>query len=255
MISETLSKKYADTITKEDANYLVFSLLGSKKLTEIARRCGLTRRTLYKLKERKYIQFRTKMKVLKASIQASPNETFGFLVKKSKDKATSILMMYLSHLYSEAIRKTSPEEFGKALTSFLEARTKHFGLISDELESETNTMLRFLEESAFQFGIELPAESLHTTKQSQLLRTAPFLIDSLYREEDTPKGLAKLYNIPLEWTQVISSAIGSLSFSRMGAQEMEYPESLAVAGAFIYGGFETKRKPTSFQKVLAAATP
>jgi len=254
MISETLSKKYADMITKEDANYVVFSLLGTEKLAETARRCGLTRRTLYKLKERKYIQSRTKMKILKASIETSPDETFGFLVKRSKDKAASILMIYLSHLYSEAIQKTRPEEFGNTLSSFLEARTKHFGLISDELESEVNTMLRYLEESAQKFGIELPPEPLHTTKQEHLLRTFPFLVNSLYRGEETLKNLSKIYNIPLEWTQAISSTIGSIAFSRIRVQQMEEPGRLPVAGAFTHRGFEVKRTPTSYQKLPVAAS-
>lgn len=254
MISETLSKKYADTITKEEANYLVFSLLGTEKLAEIARRCGLTRRTLYKLKERKYIQSRTKMKILKASIEVSSNETFGFLVKRSKDKATSILMIYLSHLYSEAIQKTNAEEFENTLSSFMEARTKHFGLISDELESEVNTMLRYLEESALKFGIELPPEPLHSTKQEHLQRTFPFLVNSLYLGEETPKSLAKTYNIPLEWTQAISSAIGSISLSKIRVQEMEEEGLMSVAAAFAHRDFEAKRIPTSYQKLSVAAS-
>ena len=253
MFSETLSKKYADTITKEEADYLVFSLLGAEKLSEIARRCGLTRRTLYKLKERKYIQSRTKMKILKASIEVSSNETFGFLVNRSKDKAASILMIYLSHLYSEAIQRTNAEEFKSILSSFLQARTKHFGLISDELESEVNTMLRYLEESALKFGIELPPEPLHTTKQEHLQRTFPFVVKSLYLGDETPKSLAKMYSIPLEWTQTISSTIGSIALSKIRVQEMKEPEFLPVAGAFTSGDFEVKRIPTSFQKVLAAA--
>ena len=254
MISETLSKKYADTMTKEDANYLVFSLLGTEKLAEIARRCGLTRRTLYKLRERKYIQSRTKRRILKASMEVSPNETFGFLVKRSKDKAASILIIYLSHLYSEAMQKTNAEEFENTLSNFVEARTKHFGLISDELESEVNTMLRYLEESALKLGIQLPPEPLHTTKQEHLLRTFPFLVNSLYLGEEPPRNLAKMYNIPLEWTQAISSAIGSIAFSKIRVQEMEGPRLPLVAGAFAHVGFEVKRTPTSYQKLPVAAS-
>ena len=253
MISETLSKKYSDTITKEDAKYIVFSLLGTEKLAEIARKCGLTRRTLYKLKERKYIQFRTKMKILKASIEASPNKTFGFLVRRSKDKAASILMIYLSHLYAEAIQKTSAEEFGNTLSSFLEARTKHFGLISDELEGEVNTMLRFLEESALKFGIELPPEPLHTTKQEHLLRTFPFLINSLYRAR-TPKDLAKMYNVPLEWTQAISSAIGSISFPELKIKGVKEIGTLEAAGTFPPRGFRAVPTPEQLAPFVASAT-
>ncbi len=250
MFSETLSRKYADTLTKEEADYLVFSLLGAEKLSEIARRCGLTRRTLYKLKERKYIQSRTQLKILKASIEVSPSETFGFLVNRSKDKAASILMIYLSHLYSEAIQKTNADEFEDILSSFLKARAKHFGLISDELEGEVNTMLRYLEESALKFGIELPPEPLYTTKPQHLQRTFPFLVKSLYLGEETPESLAKMYSIPLEWTQSISSAIGSIAFSKIKVEKIEEPGLQSVAGAFAKRGF----KATSHQKLLAAAS-
>ena len=254
MISETLSKKYADTITKEDVKYLVFSLLGTENLAEIARKCGLTRRTLYKLEERKYIQFRTKMRILKASIEISPNKTFGFLVRRSKDKAASILMVYLSHLYAEAIKKTSAEEFGNILSSFLEARTKHFGLISDELESEVNTMLRFLEESASKFGIDLPPEPLNTTKQEHLLRTFPFLMKSLYLGEKTPKNLTKMYNVPLEWTQAISSAIGSISFPEVRIKGVKEIGTLGVAGTFPQRGFKAEPTPEPLTPSLNVAS-
>lgn len=254
-MSESLAKKYADMIAKEDAKYLLSSLLRAERLTEIARKCGLTRRSLYKLEERKDIRFRTKMKILRACIEASPNKTLGFLVRRSKDKTVSILMTYLSSLYTEAIQKTSAEEFRNALLSFLEARTRHFGLISDEIDSEVNTMLRFLEESALKFGIELPPEPLNTTKPEHLLRTIPFLINSLYLREENPKNLAKMYNVPLEWTQVISSAIGSISLPRIKIEEIEKPKLLTAAGTFAPSVFRAEFTSKSPQEPLAATLP
>lgn len=250
-MSESLAKKYADLIAKEDAKYLLSSSFRAERLTEIARKCGLTRRTIYKLKERKDIRFRTKMKILRACIEESPNKTLGFLVRRSKDKTVSILMTYLSSLYTEAVQKTSTEEFRNALLSFLEARTKHFGLISDEIDSEVNTMLRFLEESALKFGIELLPESLSTIKPEHLMRTLPFLIKSLCLQEENPKNLAKMYNVPLEWTQVISSAIGSISPPRIKIEEIEKPKPLIAAGTFAQAEFTSKL----LQKPLAATLP
>ena len=72
MFNEDVVKKYADFATKEDVNYLLFSLLDKERLSELARKSGLTRRTLYKLKERKDLRIKTKTKILKAAIETSP---------------------------------------------------------------------------------------------------------------------------------------------------------------------------------------
>lgn len=254
-MSKSLAMKYADMIAKEDAKYLLSSLLKAERLTKIARKCGLTRRTLYKLEERKDIRFKTKMKILRACIDASPNKTLGFLVGRSKDKTVSILMTYLSSLYTEAIQKTNAEEFKNALLSFLKARRRHFGLISDEIDSEVNTMLRFLEENALKFGIETSPEPLSTTKPEHLVRTIPFLINGLYLREENPRNLAKTYNVPLEWTQVISSTIRTILPPRMKTQKIEElkPE-LTAAGTFAPRTFKAEFTPKPFIP-LAATLP
>ncbi len=110
---------------------------------------------------------------------------------------------------------------------------KHFGLILDELENEVNTMLGFLEETAHRFGVELPPEHLKTANQENLIQTVPFLVNSLYFGEETPNNLARMYNVPVEYTQAISTAIGTLSFPNTSIMELDNQETRYGAGGFI----------------------
>ena len=90
MFNEDVVKKYADFATKEDVNYLLFSLLDKERLSELARKSGLTRRTLYKLKERKDLRIKTKTKILKAAIETSPAEILDFLLVRHKDNTVGV---------------------------------------------------------------------------------------------------------------------------------------------------------------------
>jgi len=200
----SLAKKYADLVDKEDLNYLVSSLPGG--ISEISRRCKLTRRTLYRLQQEENIRQETKTKVLEACLETSPSETLRYLVRRSKDRSTSILLTCLSSIYENAVSARSAEEFKTCLDNFIEARSQHFGLISDEIEDEVSSMLRFLDEKASELTVELPVETLRTTKCSQLVETIPRLIQDIYAGR-TAEGLSKTYNVPVELTRVLSDSL------------------------------------------------
>lgn len=211
-MSHSIAKKYADLVIKEDLEHFLSLLLREHNLVEVARKCRLTRRTIYKLERTANPRFKTKIGILKASIEENPSETLDFLLKRSKDKTVSVLMSYLSHLYSKTINaKQNPRAFAVASRRFLEARKEHFGLISDEIDDEVNTMLRFLDDIALELRIQLPPESIETTKPEHLLETIPYIIRDVYFGEQTPPDLAKTYNVSPEWTKVISTTLGEIA--------------------------------------------
>ena len=113
-------------------------------------------------------------------------------------------MDYLSYFYYMAIEAENAKDFEKALWYFLEGRRNNFGLISDEIPQEVNTMLRLLDETASNFKIEMPLETLKTTSKERLMRTLPSIFSDLYYKKNTAKGLAKFYDVPFEWTEAIS---------------------------------------------------
>ena len=205
MISERMAKRYAGVVTKQDVEYLLFSLLDTERLSAVSRISGLTRRTLYKLKDRADIRTKTKLKILRASFEASPSDVFSFLVERYKGNAAGVLMSYLSYLYNEALQSKQPAEFELAFSKFLDARSKNFGLISDEVENEVETMFRFLDESATRFGVPTPLESLRTTNREHLLKTLPLLVSSLQSGDNSPLSVARLFDVPIEWVQSVST--------------------------------------------------
>jgi len=252
MSHENLSKKYAEMLSREDTNYILFSLLGTTKITEMAKRSGLTRRTLYTLKERQFIQSKTKRKILEAALEINRDATFDFLLNRSKGQAANILMVFLSQLYYETLQKNNVEDFRNSLLNFLKTRAKNFGLVTDELDDEINTMLLFLEQKADLFGVELPPEPIETVKPTHLVATMPFLLNDLYFGEDTPQNLARTYNVPMEYTQSIFIAVNKLSLSTPSSMECEGIETLDAAGAFIPSSFRAKTVQSSVQKIPAA---
>jgi len=204
----TLAKKYADLADKEDLSYLVSFLPGG--ISEISRRCKLTRRTLYRLQQEENIRQETKTKVLEACLETNPSQTLRYLLRRSKDKSASILLTYLSSIYQSAVTAKIPQAFKTGLDSFIEARREHFGLISDEIEDEVSSMLRFLDEKASELTVDLPVDTLQTTRCSHLLEIIPRVIQDI-RVGRIAEDLSKTYNVPVELTRVLSDSLVPLS--------------------------------------------
>jgi len=200
-----LARKYADLIGKEDLNYVISVLPGG--ISEISRKCKLTRRTVYRLQQEENIKQETKIKLLDACLQTSPSETLRYLVRRSKDKTASITLTFLSSIYESAVSARSSEEFKTCLDNFIEARREHFGLISDEIEDEVSSMLRFLDEKASELAVELPVETFETTRCSQLVEAIPILIRDIYTGRHVAEDLSKTYNVPVEFIRTLADSL------------------------------------------------
>lgn len=188
-------------------------------ISGIAEKCNITRRTIYQFEKSSDVRQKTRVKILDACMQTNPEKTLKFLVERSKEKSTSILMIYLSHLYKKVIGIDMSEEFDLALRDYMETREKHFGLISDEISDEVETMTKTLYTKALEYGIEPPLESVKTTKASHIVETIPYVINFVRSGGFPLEEISKTYGVPLEFTQQINS------YFEVSEKEFKFKES------------------------------
>lgn len=242
-----LAKKYSDLLTKEDVRNILSLLPEDRGISGIAEKCNVTRRTIYQFEKSRDVRAKTRIKILDACLQTNPDQTLKFLVERSKEKSASILMTYLSHLYKEAISTDMIKGFDVALRDFLETRERHFGLISDEISDEVETMTGTLYEKVLEYGVELPLESVRTTSTSHIIEVIPYIINEIRSGRFLEEDIARIYRVPLELTRRIGSSFESpdekLKFDKYGETK-----TASLAATIVPSGFKADRR------LLKAAT-
>ena len=150
LLSNYITDKYAGMLTEEDVA-LLFNLLAKEvgdNRSEAARECGLTGKATYDWENAAYVKLGTKKKVLEASLKGNFLGTVEYLLSRSTDSSQDLLRTILATLYSNALESLSPEDFKSAYTKFEQIRTRHIGMIRDEIQVEVTDMAIALREKA-----------------------------------------------------------------------------------------------------------
>jgi hypothetical protein len=208
-LSSLVVEKYANLLTREDIvslfGYLEKSV-GNK--VETARICGLERKTTYDWEKTREIRLDTKKKVLGASMRNLPEETFDFMTEKSVQASVDVLRTYLFALYERAMTERNPTGFLRFASKFEEKTQKYSGLIADYLEIEVGHMSGFFPEKASELGVTFQPSPPRTVRLSGLSELLPHMIEAVSLDPATPNvELAKIFNIPLEFVETLSTAL------------------------------------------------
>jgi len=207
-----LSTKYSSLLDIEDVESLFEKLkeiYGS--IRKAADKCGVARSTAYSWEKAKYVKSITRTKILKASLEENLIQTLGFVAGKSKERASDLLLTYLSSIYQEAIGKDR-ENFQNLLNQFLNARREHSGLIQDTLQDEVSEIMSILTERAKEYQIPLLPDPLDMIQSSYILEIMPDLIREIFVEGTSLGEIAKKHDIPLEVPLAFENAWNTIIF-------------------------------------------
>jgi hypothetical protein len=158
-------------LTKSDLKTIFDKILekSNGNRTKAARSCGLTTKATYDWEKAGFIKLETKQKVLQTWLELNFIETIEYLFNRSVERTGDLLHTNLSTMYTNAIEATGKESFTGPFNHFLQFKTRHRGLIRDQVEFEIADMTAFLEEKAMELGIELPERPIEDMSTSELL--------------------------------------------------------------------------------------
>jgi len=206
-VEEYLSQKYAHILDAEDIMELfekIKDVCGS--IQKAAEKCDVARTTPYGWEQANYVKTKTKIKVLKASLEASLIETLKVLTNKSKDRTGDVLLTYMTAIYHKAIDSNQPE-FEQILDRFLAARQDNYGLISDTLQDEVTLMTQIIAEKAMELQITLPQDPIEHIDPVHMLEIIPDIILDLAMRRLDPVNITSKYGVPIEIPITIQDAL------------------------------------------------
>ena len=236
-MEEYLSKKYAQILDAEDIMDLfetITDVYGS--IEKAAEKCEVARTTPYGWKKANYVKTITKIKVLKASLQANLIKTLNVLTKKSKNRTEDVLLTYINTIYQKAIDANNLD-FEPLMNLFFVTSQEHYGLIRDVLEDEIALMTKTLAEKAIEVGITLPPDPLEQIDQGYMLEIIPDIVFDLAMKKMNPIDITNKYGVPLEIPLTIQDALDpiissstKLTTEPLSTPWVNYAELTAEAG-------------------------
>lgn len=206
-LEDYLSQKYANILDAEDVEDLFKNMTrvyGS--MLKAAEKCGVARTTAYGWQRANYLKSVTKMKVLKAGLEANLIETLKLLTNKSEDRSADLLFTYLSSIYQKAI-EVGQTNFQQILEHFLAARHKHYGLIRDTIQNEVTLMVQTLATKAMELQIPFPQDPIENIEPTYLLEIIPDIVTDLAVERVDPIEIVNRYGVPIEVPNTVKEAL------------------------------------------------
>jgi hemerythrin superfamily protein len=206
-MEEYLAQKYAHILDAEDIMELfenIKNVYGS--IQKAAAKCDVARTTPYGWEQANYVKTITKIKVLKASLEANLIETLRVLTNKSKDRTGDLLLAYMTAIYQKAIDINQPE-FEQILDRFLVTRQEHNGLIRDTLYDEVTLMTQTIAEKAMRLQINLPQDSIEHIEPLHILEIIPDIVWDLVMKRLDPIAITNKYGVPIEIPITIQGAL------------------------------------------------
>lgn len=216
-MSNYITDKYAGILTEEDVT-LLFNLLAKElgeNRSEAARRCGLTGKATYDWENAAYVKLGTKKKVLEASLKGNFLGTVEYLLGRSTDSSQDLLRTVLATLYSNALESLSLEDFKNAYTKFEQIRTRHIGMIRDEIQVEVTDMAIALREKAGDLSIAVDSKSINEFSTEEMLNAIK-IIGQIYSENpgQAEAFAQKEIGLPMNALKPIIETFKNLCFMR-----------------------------------------
>jgi len=165
---EIIAYKYSEILTKGDIIDLFKMLEENKTLSEICRKIGIDRKTVYNWKKVKEIKRNTKIKILAEALKTKPKETLEFIADKSIERTTEILSELFTILYEQAMKAENPKEFIKVYEEFRRTLTKYNNPPLKEIASEISELLYRLNRKAQKYNI-LSSPIVFTLEEKSVL--------------------------------------------------------------------------------------
>jgi len=202
-----ITDKYAVILTKDDVgqlfNALVLMLHGNR--SEAARQCDLTGKTTYDWEKAEYVKLETKRKVLEACLKMDFLGTTEYLLERSSERTLDVLRTILSTIYTEAVETDFKDQFTTLLNRFLTLRSKHRGLIRDNILDETEDMLSMLKHKASELEAPIPIKSIEDMSAKELLDVFPLITDTYLKNPQEAPAIARALDLPLESIEMLWS--------------------------------------------------
>jgi len=151
---EIIAYKYSEILTKGDIIDLFKMLEENKTLSEICKKIGIDRKTVYNWEKVKEIKRSTKIKILTEALKTKPKETLEFLADKSIERTTEIISELLTVLYEQAMKTENSEEFTKTYKEFKRILTKYNKSLLKETTNEISELLYRLNKKAQKLNIK-----------------------------------------------------------------------------------------------------